>query len=92
MRTDLQRDEEGIVVNDKVLNNLSYADDTTLIAKSEEKLPGWILERITIERNNLSQEINVDKTKFILIDGSNAVWLHNLLRNIERVNNKQWGT
>ena len=66
------------------MNNLRYADDTTLIAKSEEEM-ARLLERVAIERNNLGLEINVDKTKLVLIDRSNTIRLPNL-PNIEIVN------
>ncbi|KAK9687140.1 hypothetical protein QE152_g36669 [Popillia japonica] len=35
MSPGLEGDERGLVANGKVLNNLRYADDTTLIAKSK---------------------------------------------------------
>lgn len=55
-----------------MMNNLRYADDTTLIAKDEEEI-ARMFER-------------VGKIKLILRNRSNSVQLNNLLLNIETVN------
>jgi len=51
-----------ITINGKKLNNLRYADDTTLIAKIEEV--ARMLGRVADESRTLGLEINFDKTKW----------------------------
>lgn len=48
MRRALEKDDGGIIINGNNLNNLRYADDTTLIAKSEEEM-AKMLESVTKE-------------------------------------------
>lgn len=48
MRRALEGYDGGIIVNGKVLNNLRYADDTTLIAKNEEEM-ATMLKLVTKE-------------------------------------------
>jgi len=59
--------EEGIVINGKVINNLRYADDTVLIARSIEDLQK-ILNKVVTASENLSLNFNVRKTKYMVID------------------------
>jgi len=67
MRRALDLEEGGITINGKMLNNLRYADDTTLIAKNEEET-ARMLGSVAGESRTLGLEINFDKTKFMVID------------------------
>lgn len=73
-------------INSKMLNNLRYADDTTLIAKNEEGMARMLGGRVVDESRTLGLEITFDKTKLMVIDRSNALQINNLPPNIETVN------
>ena len=44
------------------INNLRYADDTTLMAESKEKLKGLLMK---VESENPGLKVNIQKTKFM---------------------------
>ena len=46
------------------INNLSYTDDTTLIAESEEKLKGFLL-RVIEESEKAGLKFNIEKSKIM---------------------------
>ena len=54
--------QAGIKIDWKDINNLSYADETTLIAESEEKLKG-LLMRLKEESEEVGLKLNIQKTK-----------------------------
>ena len=54
----------GIKVAGKSINNLRYADDTTLTAESEEKLKS-LLMKVKEESEKIALKLNIQKTKFI---------------------------
>ena len=54
----------GIKVAGKSINNLSYADDTTLTAESEEKLKS-LLMKVKEESENIGLKLNIQKTKIM---------------------------
>ena len=54
------------------INNLRYADDTTLTAKSEEELKS-LLMKVKEEREKVGLKLNVQKTK-IMASGSFTSW------------------
>ena len=46
------------------INNLRYADDTTLMAESEEELKSlWM--KVKVESENVGLKLNIQKTKFM---------------------------
>ena len=57
--------------------NLRYADDTTLIAESEEKLKKWknksLLIKVKEESKKVGLKLNIQKTK-IMTSGSITSW------------------
>ena len=53
------------------INNLSYADDTTLMAESEEELKG-LLMKVKEESEKVGLKLNIQKTK---------MWSHHLMAN-----------
>ena len=55
------QDLEGVQIGDMNINNLRYADDTTLIADSNEKLQK-ILDRVVLESEKMGLAINCNKT------------------------------
>ena len=54
------------------INNLRYADDTTLMAKSEEELKS-LLMKVTEESEKVSLKLNIQKTK-IMASGPITSW------------------
>ena len=55
------------------INNLIYADDTTLMAESEEKLKS-LLRKVKEESENVGLKLNIQKSK-IMTSGPNTSWL-----------------
>ena len=58
------RSEAGIKISGKNRNNLRYADDTTLMAESEEELKGFLM-RVKEESEKAGLKLNIKKTKII---------------------------
>ena len=57
--------QAGIKVGGRNINNLRYADDTTLMAESEEELKS-LLMRVKEESERVSLRLNIQKTKIII--------------------------
>ena len=51
-------------IAEKNVNNLRYADDTTLMAESEEELKN-ILMKVKEESENVGLKLNIQKTKIM---------------------------
>ena len=60
------RDEAqaGIKISGRNINNLRYADDTTLIAESEEELKS-LLMKVKDESDKVGLKLNIQKTKIM---------------------------
>ena len=54
----------GIKIARRNLNNLRYADDTTLMAESEEELKS-LLMKVKVESEKVDLKLNIQKTKII---------------------------
>ena len=54
------------------INNLRYADDTTLIAESEEELNSLVM-KVKVESEKVGLKLNIQKTK-ILASGPITSW------------------
>ena len=54
------------------MNNLRYADDSTLMAESEEELKS-LLMKVKVESENVGLKLNIQKTK-IMASGSITLW------------------
>ena len=80
---------EGVRVGDKNLSNLRYADDTVLIADSEEKLQN-ILSTVTVERKNKGLRLNTKKNECMAISKQPNSPTCNILCKGERI--KQVGS
>ena len=66
----LEESQAGIKIARKNLNNLRYADDTTLIAESELKS---LLMKVKEESENFGLKLNIQKTK-IMASGPITSW------------------
>ena len=60
----LDEAQAGIKIARRNINNLRYADDTTLMAESEEELKS-LLMRVKEESENVSLKLNIQKTKIV---------------------------
>ena len=60
----LEEAQPGIKIAGKNINNLRYADDTTLMAESEEELKS-LLMKVKEEREEVGLKLNIQKTKII---------------------------
>ena len=58
----LDESQAGIKITRRSINNLRYADDTTLMAKSEEELQNLLI-RVKEEREKADLKLNPQKTK-----------------------------
>ena len=56
--------QAGIKIARRNINNLRYADDTTLMAESEEELKS-LLMKVKEERENVGLKLNIQKTKIM---------------------------
>ena len=60
----LEEAQAGIKIAGRNINNLSYADDTTLMAESEEELKS-LLMKVKVESEKVGLELNIQKTKIM---------------------------
>ena len=58
----LGKTQAGIKIAGRNINNLRYADDTTLMAESEEKLKSLLL-KVKVEREKIGLKLNIQKMK-----------------------------
>ena len=70
--TGLEETEAGIKIAGRNINNLRYADDTTLMAKSEEELKS-LLMKVKEENEKVGLKLNIQKTK-IMASGPITSW------------------
>ena len=63
----LEETQAGIKIAGRNINNLRYADDTTLIAESEEKLKS-LLMKVKVESEKVGLKLNIQKTKIMASD------------------------
>ena len=68
----LEEAQAGIKIAGRNINNLRYADDTTLMAESEEELKS-LLMRVKEESEKLGLKLNIQKTK-IMASGPITSW------------------
>ena len=60
----LDEAQAGIKIARRNINNLRYADDTTLMAESEEKLKS-LLMKVKVESEKVGFKLNIQKTKIM---------------------------
>ena len=68
----LDEAQAGIKIARRNLNNLRYADDTTLMAESEEQLKS-LLMKVKVESEKVGLKLNIQKTK-IMAFGPTTSW------------------
>ena len=54
----------GIKIAQRNINNLRYADDTTLMAESEEELKSLLI-KVKVESEKVGLKLNIQKTKIM---------------------------
>ena len=77
----LEEAQAGIKIARRNINNLRYADDTTLMAESEEELKS-LLMKVTEESEKVGVKLNIQKTK-IMVSGPITSW---------QIDGEQWLT
>ena len=68
----LEEAQAGIKIARRNINNLRYADDTTLMAESEEELKS-LLMKVKVESEKVGLKLNIQKTK-IMASGPITSW------------------
>ena len=63
----LEEAQAGIKIARRNINNLRYADDTTLMAESEEELKS-LLMKVKVESEKVGLKLNIQKTKIMASD------------------------
>ena len=58
----LEEAQAGIKIAERNINNLRYADDTTLMAESEEELKSLLMKE---ESEKVDLKLNIQKTKIM---------------------------
>ena len=68
----LEETQAGIKIAGRNINNLRYADDTTLMAESEEELKS-LLMKVKEETEKVGLKLNIQKTK-VMASGPITSW------------------
>ena len=68
----LDEAQAGVKISGRNINNLGYADDTTLMAESKEELKS-LLMKVKKESEKVGLKLNIQKTK-IMASGPIASW------------------
>ena len=68
----LEEAQAGIKIARRNINNLRYADDTTLMAESEKELNS-LLRKVKVENEKAGLKLNIRKTK-IMASGPITSW------------------
>ena len=70
--TSWEEAQAGIRIAGRKISNLRYADDTTLMAESEEELKS-LLMKVNVESEKVGLKLNIQKTK-IMASGPITSW------------------
>ena len=70
--TGLEETQAGVKIAGRNINNLRYADDTTLMAESEEELKS-LLTKVKVESEKVGLKLNIQKRK-IMASGPITSW------------------
>ena len=62
--TGLEETQAGIKIAGRNISNLRYADDTTLMAESEEELKSFLM-KVKEEREKVDLKLNIQKMKIM---------------------------
>ena len=68
----LDEAQAGIKIAGRNINNLRYADDTTLMAASEEELKSFLM-KVKVDSEKVGLKLNIQKTK-IMASGPTTSW------------------
>ena len=68
----LEEAQAGIKISGRNINNLRYADDTTLMAESEEELKS-LLMKLKEKSEKVGLKLNIQKTE-IIASGPTTLW------------------
>ena len=68
----LEEAQAGVKIAGRNINNLRYADDTTLMAENQEKLKS-LLMKVKVESEKVGLKLNIQKTK-IMASGPITLW------------------
>ena len=68
----LDEAQAGIKIAERNINNLKYADDTTLMAESEEELKSFMM-RMKEESEKADVKLNIQRNK------DHGIWLHHFM-------------
>jgi len=71
----LEKAQAGIKIAGRNINNLRYADDTTLMAGSEEELKS-LLMKLKVDSEKVGLKLDIQKTKIM------GIWFHHFMGNI----------
>ena len=69
----LDETQAEIKIARRNINNLRYADDTTLMTENEEELNISLLMKVKVENEKVSLKLNIQKTK-IMASGPITSW------------------
>ena len=68
----LEEAQAGIKISRRNISNLRYADDTSLMAESEEELES-LFTKVKVESEKVGLKLNIKKTK-IMVSGPISSW------------------
>ena len=74
----LDEAQAGIKIARRNINNLRYADDTTLMTESEEELKS-LLMKVKEESEKVGLKLTIQKTKIMVPSG--PIWSHHFMGN-----------
>ena len=84
----LEEAQAGIKIAGRNINNLRYADDTTLMAESEEELMS-LLMKVKDESEKYGLKLNIQKTKIMASGPITTWWIDGEI--VETVTDYFWG-
>ena len=76
----LEEAQAGIKIAGRDINNLRYADDTTLMAESEEELKS-LLMKVKVEIEKVGLKLNIQKTKIKKETEDHGIRSHHFMGN-----------
>ena len=65
--TGLEEAQAGIKIAGRNINHLRYADDTTLMAESEEELKSLLMMKVKEKSEKVGLKLNIQKTKIMAL-------------------------
>ena len=86
--TGLEETQAGIEIGGRNINNLRYADDTTLMAESQEELKS-LLMKVKEESEKVGLKLNIQKAK-VMASGPITLWQIDG-ETVETVSDYFWG-